>query len=564
MNRIDSFDVEPRWNDEFARAGLISGRAAALRSLEATNVRGGLGSWLTVRVQVDGEIIGRARIEGVPLGGCARVDVGNSILPCDLTAGAHLCRLEIRHPGGEATLSHPIEVLPDDHICLRMTEAELLAAHVATSGDALCDFADEAARGVDSRDRMAVLCALYDALRARNLPYQPVARLIRGDYQRIRGAISTLRNGGSCADLSLLFAGLCYLKGLSPVLLMLQDHMMAGSWLIDPPPATACSANPALVRELADGGALALLDVTALCSGRTVEQAVEDARARLSGDVPMALVDVCAALRSGVRSVAQPSDGAAKSTGAALICDVCGYDRFTPAELNAAAVSCPACGRLLSVPEPLRAADGDRAEATTVRIARPQVLSGEVARCRVQGAAAVAVGASAGAELVRIPETWQGRTVVRIEAQAFDGCRMTAVALPDGLVAIGDYAFRRCGGLTEIALPDGLAELGAGAFSGCGALTAVRIPRSLRRIPRAAFARCASLSHVVLEEGVEEIDERAFEGCASLTSIHLPASLRRVHAHAFSGCTRLGEVRLGSDATLIDPRAFSGAALDAR
>ena len=575
MNRIDSFDVEPRWNDEFTRAELVCGRAAALRSLEATNVRGGPGSWLMIRVQVDGETIGRARIENVPLGGSASADV-SAALPCDLTPGAHLCRLEIRHPGGTASLSHPVEVLPDDHICLRLTHAELLAAHVATSGDALCDFADEATHGVDSRDRMAVLCALYDALRARRLPYQPVARLIRGDYQRVRSASSALRFGGSCADLSLLFAGLCYLKGLSPVLLMLQDHMMAGAWLIDMPEAAACSTSPALVQELADSGALALLDVTSLCADRTVEQSIEDARTRLRPDAPMALVDVCAALRSGVRSVAQSADDERSTVQqadqpapvAGLVCDMCGYDRFTPSELTALAVSCPACGRLLSVPEPLRAADGERSEGKKapepVRPARPQVLSGETARCRVQGETAAVTGASPGAEVVRVPEVWQGRPVVRIEAQAFDGCRMTAIGLPDGLTHVGDYAFRRCARLTGIALPDGLTGLGAGAFSGCSALKAVRIPGSLRRIPRAAFAHCAALSHVTLEEGVEEIDERAFEGCAALVSIHLPASVRRIRANAFAGCAQLTEVQLDSDAAQLDPRAFAGSPLDGR
>lgn len=580
MNRIDSFDVEPRWNDDFSRAELVSGRAAALRSLEVTNVRGGPRSWLMIRVQVDGAIVGRARVEDVPLGGSVSVDLSNAVLPCDLAPGAHLCRLEIRHSGGCADLSHPFEVLPDDHICLRMNQAGLLAAHVATSGAELSDFADAATQGIDSRDRLAVLCALYDALRARNLPYQPVAKLIRGDYQRIRGAVSTLRFGGSCADLSLLFAGLCYLKGLSPVLLMLQDHMMAGAWLIDPPSAVPVTGNASLVQELADSGALLLLEVTSLCAGRTVEQAVEDARARLAPDAPMVLADVCAALRSGVRTVSQ-SPSAPASPATALVCDRCGYDRFAPEELSAPAVSCPACGRLLTVPDALRTlperpsvADGPAPDVDSpetevprprpVEPARPQVLSGELARCRIQGGVAVAAGAPAAAETVRVPDTWQGRPVTKIIAQAFDGCRMTSAILPDGLTVIGDYAFRRCGRLTEIVLPDGLTGLGAGAFSGCGALTAARIPGSLRRIPRAAFSHCAALSHVTLDDGVEEIDECAFEGCASLVSISLPASVRRVHANAFSGCAHLAEVRLGSDATLLDPRAFAGSPLDGR
>ena len=275
------------------------------------------------------------------------------------------------------------------------------------------------------------------------------------------------------------------------------------------------------------------------------------------------------------------SPSAPASPATALVCDRCGYDRFAPEELSAPAVSCPACGRLLTVPDALRTlperpsvADGPAPDVDSpetevprprpVEPARPQVLSGELARCRIQGGVAVAAGAPAAADTVRVPDTWQGRPVTKIIAQAFDGCRMTSAILPDGLTVIGDYAFRRCGRLTEIVLPDGLTGLGAGAFSGCGALTAARIPGSLRRIPRSAFSHCAALSHVTLDDGVEEIYECAFEGCASLVSISLPASVRRVHANAFSGCAHLAEVRLGSDATLLDPRAFAGSPLDGR
>ena len=353
MSRIDCFDVDVRWNDQFTRAELACGRAMALKSVEVANVRGGPRDWLRMRLEVDDEAVWRARVENVPLGGCASPDVSVP-LPCDLAPGAHQCRLKCFYRDASAELSHPIEVLPDDYICLKMNRAELLAASVAVSGDALCDFADKATRGVDPRDRLAALCALYDGLRARRLPYQPVAQLFRGDYQRIRGAASTLDYGGSCADLSLLFAGLCYLKGLSPVLLMLQDHMMAGAWLIDPPEAAPCVTNPELVLELVDSGAVALLDVVALCSDRPVEQAIADARARLGRGVAMALTDVCAALRSGVVSVAQPQSAAPESAPSALICSHCGYDQFDPSALCGPVVQCPACERRISVPVHLR------------------------------------------------------------------------------------------------------------------------------------------------------------------------------------------------------------------
>lgn len=574
MNRMDSFDVDLRWNDLFTRAELISGRATAVRSLEATNVRGGPRSWLLVRALVDDRPLGRARLENVPLGGEGALSAAFSALPCDLPAGAHLCRLEVRYSGGSAELSHPVEVLPDDHICLRLTQADLLAAHVAVTGGELSDFADSATAGVDSRDRIAALCALYEGLRARKLPYQPVARLTRGDYQRVRSAASTLRYGGSCADLSLLFAGLCYLKGLSPVLVMFRDHMMAGAWLSDPPQTAPIVDNPGLARELTDAGALLILDVARLCWDDSVERAAESAQARLASGEPMAMTDVCAALRAGVRSVSQDSLGGdvpaeRARPSAALVCDNCGYDRFLPEQLRGGAVKCPSCERLLTVPEWAQTAPDPSSEPSknppkSERPAAPQRLSGETARCQLRGDHAVAVGAPSGAEVVRVPDVCQGRPVTELAAQAFAGCRMTGVALPRSLTAVGDYAFRRCERLTEIDLPEGLTALGAGAFSGCGALKTVRVPGTLKRVPRMAFAHCAALERVEIAEGVEEIDERAFEGCAALTAVALPSTLRRVRADAFAGCSRLTDVRISSNATQLDPRAFAGSGVEAR
>ena len=566
MERIDCFAVDIHWNDLFTRAELASGCASALKSIEVTNVGGGPRDWLNLCLEVDREPVWRKRVENVSSCGC--VTWGASApLPSDLTPGTHQCRLKFSYGGQSSELSRSIEVLGDDYICVRMDRAELLAASVAVSGEALSNFANEATRGIDHRDRWAILCALYDALLARHLPYQPVSPLTRPDHQRINSAASTLEYGGSCADLSLLFAGLCFMKGMSPVLLLLQGHMMAGAWLIDPPEIAPRSNVSGQIMALVDSDAVALLDVVALCRGLAVEQAITDARARLGRDVPMALVDVRAALRSGVASIPQSPVSAPEPVLSVLICGLCGYDQFDPSELSGPTVKCPACERLIRVPAHLRSNPGDApsedvaATPEPVRPARPQVLSGEVARCCLQGLIAVAKSAAPGAEAVRVPEVWQGRPVVRVDAQAFDGCRMESVALPDGLSAIGDYAFRQCGRLTAIALPDGLSELGVGAFSGCGALVEAHIPGSLKRIPRAAFAHCAALRHVTNSDGVVEIDEYAFEGCTALTDVSLPASVQRVRANAFSGCTRLTEAHLASDATQIDPRAFNGTPL---
>ena len=73
------------------------------------------------------------------------------------------------------------------------------------------------------------------------------------------------------------------------------------------------------------------------------------------------------------------------------------------------------------------------------------------------------------------------------------------VVIPEGVIAIGNFAFSGCEGLTSVVIPDGVQEINSYAFSGCTSLTSVVIP-----------------------EGVTKIDGWAFHGCKHLT-IHAPA-----------------------------------------
>ena len=86
-------------------------------------------------------------------------------------------------------------------------------------------------------------------------------------------------------------------------------------------------------------------------------------------------------------------------------------------------------------------------------------------------------------------------------------------AVPQGIAAIGDYAFSYCESLTEITLPEGLTSIGDYAFCSCKSLTKITLPEGLTSIGEAAFSSCEGLTEITLPETLKEIGEDAFHRC---------------------------------------------------
>ena len=73
--------------------------------------------------------------------------------------------------------------------------------------------------------------------------------------------------------------------------------------------------------------------------------------------------------------------------------------------------------------------------------------------------------------------------------------------------------------ITTVILPDGLEAIGAYAFAGCGDLRGVYIPSGVNSIGANAFEWCVSLESISISTGVKSIGTDAFDGCASLMYI---------------------------------------------
>ena len=108
---------------------------------------------------------------------------------------------------------------------------------------------------------------------------------------------------------------------------------------------------------------------------------------------------------------------------------------------------------------------------------------------------------------------------------AFSESSITEVILPQGLLEIGQSAFKECRSLKRIFLPPGLKRIGRQAFSGCIALEELTLPDTLESIGAQAFAWCSSLRTLRFTGSVKEWGDLLCRGCHSLQSVCCPKPL---------------------------------------
>ncbi|MDR0222004.1 MAG: leucine-rich repeat domain-containing protein [Oscillospiraceae bacterium] len=117
---------------------------------------------------------------------------------------------------------------------------------------------------------------------------------------------------------------------------------------------------------------------------------------------------------------------------------------------------------------------------------------------------------------IEIPNTIDGKSVIRIGKKAFEGKKnLKTVIIPESVTAISKYAFTDCKNLEQITLPQTLVSIGAGAF-----------------------LRCLNLHEIINLDCAENlllIDEKAFLQCPKLEMVSLPRSLEKLGFAAF-GC----------------------------
>ena len=172
---------------------------------------------------------------------------------------------------------------------------------------------------------------------------------------------------------------------------------------------------------------------------------------------------------------------------------------------------------------------------------------------------------------------------------AFAGCSLSNIAMPDSVTAIGEYAFSLCLLLENISIPKSVICLNGNPFSDWGGMLeclsptfiyeddvlfnkdkseivsfrnqkieSYIIPDSVTKIRDSAFSDCSSLSNIVIPDSVTAIGDFAFSGCSSLSNIVIPDSVTAIGDSAFSDCSSLSNIVISNSVTAIGDGAFFG------
>lgn len=105
------------------------------------------------------------------------------------------------------------------------------------------------------------------------------------------------------------------------------------------------------------------------------------------------------------------------------------------------------------------------------------------------------------------------------ELIAFPSGRKKSYTIPDGVVSIGDSAFKGAYRLKGVVFPSGLKSIGKSAFMQCYEISELNFPNTLAVLEEDAFCACDGLTNVVIPVSVESFDTGAFSQCDNLKNI---------------------------------------------
>ena len=188
--------------------------------------------------------------------------------------------------------------------------------------------------------------------------------------------------------------------------------------------------------------------------------------------------------------------------------------------------------------------------------------------------------------------SYNGKTynVIYIGVEAFKGCNITSITIPNSVTMISGLAFSSCSDLTSVTIPNSVTTIYEEAFYNCSSLSSITIPNSVTTIGHGAFEGCSSLTSIKVEYGNSVYDSRdncnaiiettsntliagcktttipnnvisiggwAFSACSGLTSVTIPNSVTSIGAYAFQYCGLTSVISEIQNPFMIDNNVFN-------
>ncbi|OAV75413.1 hypothetical protein Barb7_00973 [Bacteroidales bacterium Barb7] len=166
--------------------------------------------------------------------------------------------------------------------------------------------------------------------------------------------------------------------------------------------------------------------------------------------------------------------------------------------------------------------------------------------------------------------------VKNIGNRCFENVPLESIVLHEGLISIGDAAFRNCQ-IKILDIPNSVETMGTDCFADCTKLELVRLSNKLKALPDSAFYNCTLLKSIDIptsvksignncfqscplnfigfSEGLKTIGEAAFSGCPVI-ELEIPGSVEIVRTECFAACTKLESVKLLSNVAVLSDRVF--------
>lgn len=117
------------------------------------------------------------------------------------------------------------------------------------------------------------------------------------------------------------------------------------------------------------------------------------------------------------------------------------------------------------------------------------------------------IGCSSESDVIVVPDTIQGMTVIRIASRAFENSSAVAISIPDTVTYIESYAFSKCKKLETIELSRFLEKVGELVFNECPSLEKILFPGGMTEFEGTPIGRCASLQLVYIPDSVTIIPD---------------------------------------------------------